>query len=126
VDLANRLPTLRASVRDYAGHYRSPGDGVSSLDIAITTDGSVNSHGNDDGKAFDVRNAKIVDGVLTGVKIYRGGHTEPLEAAFLSRSARTRPSEPLKVSHGIGILMDAPPNSGITGTMHVFMERMER
>ena len=90
-----RLP----HVQEYAGHYASD---EFTMDIAVAANGSVTASGVDDRGAFQIRNARIRDAVLTGRKTRGNGRTEAFEAAFLKRSERSAPDEPFTASYGIG------------------------
>jgi len=109
----------RASPAEYAGHYTSE---TIVLDVRAGANDEVLVSGTDT-RPFEVRDARITDGVLSGLKVYRNGSTEPFEAAFLKRSDRDRPEKPFAAYYGIGILVDAPPGSGFTGPMRVFLVR---
>ena len=110
-----------AEVRSYAGHYVSLGDAMV-LDVEVNANGVVTARGKDEA-AFEARNARIEDAVLYGTKVYRDGRKESLEAAFLKRSNRSAPEESFTQSYGIGVLVDATPDMGITGSIHVFLEK---
>jgi hypothetical protein len=113
------VPWRVGSLSDYAGRYVSLGDPMY-LAVNIGASGVVSAHGNDS-DAFEIRNPRIEDAVLYGTKVYRDGRTESFEAGFLKRSHRAAPGEPFTVSFGVGVLVDAPRNMGITGSMHVFL-----
>jgi hypothetical protein len=111
-----------ADVRDYAGHYVSLGDPMV-LDVDVTANGVVTARGKDEA-AFEILDARIRDAVLYGTKVYRDGRRERFEAGFLKRSHRAAPDEAFTASYGIGVLVDAPRSTGITGALHVFLEKL--
>ena len=106
-------------VQVYAGSYDSD---IMKLHIDVSGSGDVVGSGSDP-RSFRLRNARIVDGFLTGTKVYESGRTEPFEAAFLKRYDVVEPGGSEMMLKGIGMIIDAPPGHGMTGPMKVFMVR---
>ena len=114
-------PWRAGNVQAFAGRYESLGDPMH-LEIMVSADARVTGRGSDVAP-FELRNSKIVDAVLTGTKVYSDGTSEPFEGGFLKRSDRMAPDANVTVMHGLAILVAAPPGSGITGTLRVFLVR---
>jgi len=107
-----------ASPAVYAGVYVSESP---ELEIHVARDGSVTGSGVDVAR-FELRTARIADGLLTGTKVYANGRTEPFEAVFLKRADRARPTDDFDVRYGIGFLA-IMPGSGVDTPLRVFAAR---
>jgi hypothetical protein len=96
-------PFVTQNLQEYAGVYEVSDWGYE-LTIDVASDGRVRAYG----PAFELQNAKIDDGVLTGTAVYRDGRTERFEGAFLTRTDRDSPSDPDTVTHGLGVILANP------------------
>ena len=113
-------PLAYSDLERYDGHYAAD---PLFMDINVSKDGRVRVLGND-GRAFEIRNGRIDDGVLTGTKLYAGGGTQLLEAVFLRRLDREDPKAAFSEMLGIGYLGDVPASWGISSPQHVFLEKL--
>jgi hypothetical protein len=111
-------------LREYAGRYVSVGDPMQ-LEIHVSTSGAITARGTD-AQPFEIENVKIEAALLSGTKVYRDGRRERFEGAFMIRSERAGPDEPLTTTRGIGVPVDAPAGTGIIGTLHVFLKKDSR
>jgi len=87
-------PTIRQTLKDYAGTYEVDGVGYV-LVVDITNDGRVRATSN----GHELKNARIEDAVL---------RADGFEGAFLTRTDRDSPTDSGTVSYGVGVLLDTP------------------
>jgi hypothetical protein len=78
-------PLVRRDPATWSGQYA--GDFGWTLALQVRPDGTATGSGTD-GARFTLRNARVSGALLTGTKVYAGGTTAPLRAAFLERSMR--------------------------------------
>lgn len=118
-------PVVRPDRSWYAGAYTVQGLGFS-LQLAVEG-GRVSGSGEERGRAFTLRDARIDGALLTATKVYANGATERLEGVFMDLVSRegTSPETAVRTrAFGLGVLTDRP--IAIDGGLHVeklFYER---
>jgi hypothetical protein len=106
-------PTVTENPTEYSGVYEAADLGYL-LSVEVANDGTARGQGADGGqesRPFQLENAKVEGGVLTGTKVYRDGTTERFEAAFLTRTDRDSPTDPGIVQYGLGVVLATPVES---------------
>jgi hypothetical protein len=84
LDVQSRIAVRPAA--EYSGHYDAELP-QTTLTLDVTANGIVTGRGNDP-RPFTLRDGRVRDAVLTAIKVYADGTTEPLEGAFLNRAMR--------------------------------------
>src|SRR5689334_14424269 len=103
-------PVVKQDVTEYAGVYQvvDLGDVIR---LRIGSDGRIEADGHDADRAsrtFTLENAKIQGAVLTAMKVYRDGATEPFEGVFMTRTERESPTDPGITTFGLGVILATP------------------
>ncbi|HEV8400255.1 MAG TPA: hypothetical protein VGQ18_10500 [Gemmatimonadales bacterium] len=103
-------PVVKQDLTEYAGVYQVVdfGDVIA---LRIGSDGRIQADGHDSdrpSRTFVLENAKITGAVLTAVRVYRDGRTEPFEGVFMTRTERNSPTDPGIVTFGLGVVLATP------------------
>jgi len=110
-------PMVKQDITEYSGVYEVPDLG-DVIDLRIGRDGRIQADGHDSdqpSRTFVLANGKIEGAVLTAVKVYRDGATEPFEGVFMTRTERNSPSDPGITTSGLGVVLATPREfAGIT------------
>lgn len=114
-------PVVKENISDYSGNYKadsgkSDGTDGGLISIKIENSGEIIVSGHEYSesgqlRSFKLRNAKIKDALLTGIKAYEDGSTENFEAAFLNRKGNLNilgNSSDLVTIFGLGVRYEAP------------------
>jgi hypothetical protein len=101
-------PVVKANPEDYSGTYEIPDLGFA-LHLRVDHSGKVEGDGYEPltpdpavRRAFTLRNGKIEGALLTGTKLYAGGHTEKLEGVFINRTSFESPTDKGFTTFGLG------------------------
>jgi len=110
-------PVVKQDISEYSGVYQVV-DWGDVIQLRIGTDGRVQADGHDADQAsrtFVLQNGKIEGAVLTAIKVYRDGATEPFEGVFMTRTERNSPTDPGITTFGLGVVLATPREfDGIT------------
>ena len=71
----------------------------------------MHADGHDSGqpsRTFVLENGKIEGALLTAIKVYRDGATEPFEGVFMTRTERNSPTDPGITTSGLGVVLATP------------------
>jgi len=103
-------PVIKADPRDYSGSYEAPDLG-SSLEIHVDANGSVVGTGYERldpdhsvWRKVTLRNATIEGALLTGIKVYENGRTEPIEGVFIRKTSFESPTDKGVTTFGLGVV----------------------
>ena len=102
-------PVVKQDITEYSGVYQV--DFGDRIDLRIGSDGRIQATGHDSdrpSRTFVLENAKITGAVLTAIKVYRDGGTEPFEGVFMTRTERTAPTDPGITTFGLGVVLATP------------------
>ena len=102
-------PVVKQDITEYAGVYQV--DFGDLIDLRIGSDGRIRATGHDSdqpSRTFVLQNAEIEGAVLTAIKVYQGGRTEPFEGVFMTRTERTSPTDPGITTFGLGVVLATP------------------
>lgn len=99
---------VRADPRSLSGTYEVDDFGLT-LRLEIDRDGRVTGSGEEvigEGisRTFTISNGRLVDALLTGVKVFPTGRTDRLEGAFLKRTSYESPEDNGFSRVGVGML----------------------
>jgi len=103
-------PVVKQDVTEYSGVYQVVDLG-DVIDLRIGSDGRIQADGHDSdqpSRTFVLENAKITGAVLTAIKVYRDGKTEPFEGVFMTRTERNSPTDPGIATFGLGVVLATP------------------
>jgi len=106
-------PMVKQDITEYSGVYEVPDLG-DVIDLRIGRDGRIQTDGHDSdqpSRTFVLENGKIEGAVLTAVKVYRDGETEPFEGVFMTRTERNSPTDPGITTSGLGVVLATPRES---------------
>ena len=110
-------PMVKQDITEYSGVYEVPDLG-DVIDLRIGSDGRIQADGHDSdqpARTFVLENGKIEGAVLTAIKVYRDGETEPFEGVFMTRTERNSPTDPGITTSGLGVVLATPREfAGIT------------
>jgi len=103
-------PIVKPDITEYSGVYQVAdlGDVIA---LRIGSDGRIQADGHDSdqpSRTFVFDNGKIEAAVLTAIKVYRDGATEPFEGVFLTRTERNAPMDPGITTSGLGVVLATP------------------
>jgi len=101
--------------RRYDGEYASD---IYNMRVDVTDTGVLNVSGSDGQGTFVLKNAVIDGGILTGMKSYGTGGSEPFKAIFLKRRDRVVPGEDFITSYGLGFIEERDDS-----TLRIFLVR---
>jgi hypothetical protein len=103
-------PIVKQDIAEYSGVYEVADLG-DVIDLRIGSDGRIQADGHDADQpscTFVLENGKIEGAVLTAIKVYRDGETEPFEGVFMTRTERNSPNDPGITTSGLGVLLATP------------------
>ena len=103
-------PIIKQDITEYSGVYQVA-DWGDVIDLRIGSDGTIQADGHDSDppcRAFVLQNGKIEGAVLTAIKVYRDGETEPFEGVFMTRTERDSPNDPGITTSGLGVVLATP------------------
>jgi len=103
-------PIVKQDITEYSGVYQVVDLG-DVIDLRIGSDGRIQADGHDSdqpSRTFVLKNAKITGAVLTAIKVYRDGETEPFEGVFMTRTERDSPTDPGITTFGLGVVLARP------------------
>ena len=107
-------PAIRQNIADYAGVYEVSDLGYV-IKVQVGSDGRVQATGNENGRTFQLENARIEGALLTASKVYQDGTTEKFEGVFLNRTDRNSPTDPGVTIFGLGVVLNTPfETNGLT------------
>ena len=103
-------PIVKQDITEYSGVYQVAdlGDVIT---LRIGSDGRIQADGHDSNqpsRTFVFKDGKIEAAVLTAIKVYRNGATEPFEGVFLTRTERNAPMDPGITTSGLGVVLATP------------------
>lgn len=134
INIKNEV-AARSDQSEYTGTYFSDGY---KMDLRVSRTGDVTATGydspmgNDKVVNFELRDARIDGGLLTGTKVYENGEARKFEAVFVNRSVETGKNkdkiESSETSFGLGFVESGPVVAGNAEktsewTNRVFLER---
>jgi hypothetical protein len=103
-------PIIKQDITQYSGVYQVA-DWGDVIDLRIGIDGTIQADGHDSdtpSRTFVLENGKIDGAVLTAIKVYRDGETEPFEGVFMTRTERDSPNAPGITTSGLGVVLATP------------------
>ena len=103
-------PVVKQDITEYSGVYQVVDFG-DVIHLRIGSDGRIQADGHDSdrpSRTFVLENAKITGAVLTAIKVYRDGTTEPFEGVFMTRTERAAPTDPGITTFGLGVVLTTP------------------
>jgi hypothetical protein len=103
-------PVVKQDITEYAGVYQVDGLG-DVIDLRIASDGTIQATGHDSdqpSRTFALENAKITGALLTAIRVFRDGRTEPFEGVFMARTERNSPTDPGTTTFGLGVVLATP------------------
>ena len=103
-------PIVKQDITEYSGVYQVAdlGDVIT---LRIGSDGRIQADGHDSNqpsRTFAFKDGEIEAAVLTAIKVYRDGATEPFEGVFLTRTERNSPLDPGVTTSGLGVVLVTP------------------
>jgi hypothetical protein len=103
-------PVVKQDITEYSGIYQVVDFG-DVIDLRIGGDGMIQADGHDSdqpSRTFVLQNGRIAGAVLTAIKVYRDGETEPFEGVFMTRTERNSPTDPGITTFGLGVVLATP------------------
>ena len=119
-------PAVRRNPASYSGTYDAGLGFV--LTLKAGPDGRVEGSGvepvgdSDLSRMFTIQDGNIDGALLTGTMVFRDGHKERLEGAFMNRTSKESPNDPGVTTFGLGLLTSPKYVSGMT-IERLFYER---
>ena len=103
-------PVIKQDITEYSGVYQVVDFG-DLIQLRVGSDGRIQADGHDADQAsrtFVLQNGRIEGAVLTAIKVYRDGATEPFEGVFMTRTERNAPTDPGITTFGLGVVLATP------------------